>query len=74
MKTNANNATETAPAKIRRVNFTYALPGGIWIEREDGDRSWQSSETLIAELGEWEFSRICGIAHGNGLTGIWRAV
>ena len=61
-------------SRITRVNFTFALPGGMWIERADGRRSWESSETLLAELGSDELERLSQIAHRHGMTGMWREV
>ena len=61
-------------SKIVRVNFTYALPGGMWTERENGERQWESSQSLVAEFGTDEVMRLRHIAEGNGFTGIWYKV
>ena len=32
--------------RITKVNFTWALPDGLWIEREDGSRNWEHGGNL----------------------------
>ena len=31
---------------IARFNFTYAIPGGAWIERHDGSVNWYSFDYI----------------------------
>lgn len=57
--------------KITRVCFTYALPDGLWIEREDGTRNWEHDGALYRELGPAELTRLSKIAHTDGMTGMW---
>lgn len=38
--------------KITRFNFTYAMDGGAWIERENGSREWVSFSILRNEVGQ----------------------
>jgi len=63
--------TTTATSRITRVNFTYAITGGMWIEREDGSCNWESFESLNAEHGPEETGRLLAIASPNGMTGMW---
>lgn len=57
--------------KITQVNFTWALPGGLWVKYEDGSTEWVSGETLVASYGEAEVARLSKIAHHGGMTGMW---
>jgi hypothetical protein len=58
---------------INRVNFTFALPDGMWIEYENGERDWKSFSQLQQEVGQAEFQRLYHIAYANGWTGMWYA-
>ena len=60
--------------KITAVNFTFALPGGMWIEFEDGSRNWYPFDYLIKMLGVREEQRIEKIAYHNGWCGVWLSV
>ena len=63
-----NTATQS---RITRVNFTYAIDGGLWIEREDGSRRWETFASITAEHGEQEAGRLRKIAYADGMTGMW---
>ncbi len=63
----------TKQNRITRVNFSWALPEGLWTERENGDCCWEHAGSLLTELGGQELTRITKIAHANGMTGIWKA-
>jgi len=56
---------------ITRVNFTYAINGGMWIERADGYREWMTFEAIADEIGRCEADRLSHIAYANGMTGMW---
>lgn len=58
-------------AEITRVCFTYALPGGMWIERVSGDRSWETFEAIAAEVGHPKAEQLKHIATHHGMTGMW---
>ena len=60
-----------ATNRIIKVNFTWALPEGLWTIRENGDRDWESDKALLEELGRKEYDRIHKIAHHGGWTGMW---
>jgi hypothetical protein len=78
MKPNTENllrkTTKGEKMNIVKVNFTFALTGGMWIERENGSKSWESSETLLQEVGQEELTRISNIAYNNGFCGVWKTV
>lgn len=57
--------------KIVAVNFTFAIPGGMWVRRENGSNNWQSFAEIAKELGQTEMERLFGIAYANGMTGMW---
>jgi hypothetical protein len=39
---------------IKRFNFTWAIPGGAWLEDENGARAWVSwSEIIKHKSREW---------------------
>jgi hypothetical protein len=58
--------------KIVSVNFTYALPGGMWIKDEYGQTEWVSDSQGSKDYPQW--SKWLEIAHQNGMTGMWYAV
>ena len=58
-------------ALIAQVNFTYAIPGGMWIRRADATTSWETFESIIREVGEEECQRLRHVAHEGGMCGMW---
>lgn len=56
---------------ITQVNFTFALPGMLWIKREDGSRECVDHIALVEEVGEVEAARLNKVAYHNGMTGMW---
>lgn len=56
---------------IVRVNFTFAIVGGMWIERANGDRSWEAFATIEREVGKTESDRLYRIAYASGMCGMW---
>ncbi len=61
-------------SKITKVKFTWAMPEGMWVERENGDRNWESHVVLSKEVGHTEWERINKIAHHGGRSGMWYSV
>ena len=59
------------PEHIVAVNFTYALPEGMWVERRSGSKSWMHFNALRDEVGDKELARLRIFADGNGMTGMW---
>ena len=59
------------PSEIAQVNFTWALPGGMWIRRDDGTTTWVSFLELDLEVGKDEAERLFVIAKQGGMTGMW---
>jgi hypothetical protein len=43
--------TTTKSSKITGFNFTFALTGGAWIRRENGDNTWESFAQIEKEMG-----------------------
>lgn len=40
--------------EIKRFNFTWAIPGGAWVEDASGYRNWYSFTMIEREKGkEW---------------------
>lgn len=37
--------------RIVAFNFTWALRGGAWIRRANGDERWESYDALVKETG-----------------------
>lgn len=49
--------------------FTYAIPGGAWIEDAHGYRDWRSYSEIINQLGEvWWDARM---RQTGWMTGCW---
>lgn len=61
----------TTKNRIARVNFTYAIPGGMWVERCNSCREWLTFEAIAAEVGRCEADRLSHIATRGGMTGMW---
>lgn len=60
---------EHSKAKHQRFCFTYALPGGAWIEDERGERNWFSFDMLNSWYGE---STVRAWVKRHGwMTGCW---
>jgi hypothetical protein len=59
---------------ITTVNFTWAIPGGLWTARKGGATKWEDFPSLLKELGKTELSRIIDIATKDGFIGIWKNV
>jgi hypothetical protein len=55
--------------QIKRFNFTYALTGGAWIEDANGERSWESFETIARHMGNGWAER--QLAKQGMFTGCW---
>ena len=53
----------------KRFCFTWALPGGAWIEYDDGERQWVGATSLDSAYGHGWFERQCK-RHG-WMTGCW---
>ena len=70
---NTNTGAETMTTSISRVNFTYAMPGGMWIERTSGVRSWETFKVIATEVGNAELDRLRHVAYADGMTGQWHA-
>ncbi len=53
MKTNQTqwNYTNRYDQTIIGFNFTWAIQGGAWIRRANGDHRWESFEALSEEKG-----------------------
>ena len=63
--------TAVTRSPITEVNFTWALPGGLWIRRGTTSAEWISGPHLVAEVGDVEAARLTHVAHHNGWTGMW---
>ena len=63
-----------ADQRITRVNFTYALPEGMWVEYQDGGRQWVAFTQLVRELGDQAVAKLRNIANHNGMTVMWYSV
>ena len=51
--TSPQKGNDTAnPVNITKFNFTYAMDGGAWIERANGQRDWMSFAMLAKEKGQ----------------------
>ena len=61
-----------ATKPIRRVNFTNAIPGGMWIERKGGGRTWESFVTLSHQIGEDMMEKLLETAMSG--VGMWHEV
>lgn len=57
--------------KITQVNFTWALPGGLWVKYEDGSKEWISYADFVAQHGQDKAAELNKIAHHGGMTGMW---
>ncbi len=55
--------------KITRFCFTWAMPGGAWLEDADGHRNWFSSAEIFRKLGELWWDR--QIRKTGWMTGCW---
>ena len=64
-------APTTQYGTIRRVLFTWALPGILCIENEAGKRWYVGTEQLGKQIGCDEVNRLHAIAHRGGMTGHW---
>lgn len=54
------------------VSFTWALPGGMWLERESGDRNWYSYDHIASLVGDENIATLVKIADISGLgCGCW---
>jgi hypothetical protein len=54
---------------IKKFCFTYAIPGGAWLEDASGYRNWESETTIVKHLGAaWYRQQIA--RHGM-FTGCW---
>jgi len=61
----------TTRKAIAAVNFTYAIPGGMWVRREDGAVEWMTHSAIEDEVGGSQGRRLFGFAYANGMTGMW---
>ena len=54
---------------VKRFNFTYAIPGGAWLEDASGYVNWESASTIVQHLGaDWYERQL----HAQGwATGCW---
>jgi hypothetical protein len=56
---------------ITQVNFTFALPDGLWLKFDDGSSTWSHYTAIIKAHGKAEYDRLKKIAYANGMTGMW---
>ena len=56
---------------ITQVNFTWSIPGGLWVRRGSEQGEWIDMESLVAEVGAAEARRLQDVAYHNGMTGMW---
>lgn len=56
---------------ITQVNFSWAIPGGLWVRRANGQQDWIDIESLVLEVGAAEAKRLQDVAYHNGMTGMW---
>ena len=56
---------------IAQVCFTFAIPGGMWIRREDGHVEWRTFLQLAEEVGEPRADQLRSIGYHGGSTGMW---
>lgn len=55
--------------KISRFCFTYAIPGGAWLEDSAGRRDWYSFATIKVQLGQQWIDR--QMRKTGWMTGCW---
>lgn len=59
-------------ASVSRFNFSYAIPGGAWVEDAAGNKNWFSFEILAKAFGEdWIMRQI---KRQGWMTGCWVSV
>lgn len=49
--------------------FTWALPGGAWLEDSKGERNWFSARLIDKELGQGFFEH--NVKRQGWMTGCW---
>lgn len=56
---------------IIAVNFTWAIPGGMWLRDDSGAKRWETFEAIEAEFGAEKLAQFKRSAHINGMCGMW---
>lgn len=54
---------------IKKFNFTFAIPGGAWLEWKDGTVKWYSFTHIAAQLGQVWIDR--QLKKQGWMTGCW---
>ena len=54
---------------VTRINFTFALMGGLWIEFSDGHRDWYSFNSPEARALDSEY-----VARAARNAGMWTSI
>lgn len=55
--------------QVKRFNFTYAIPGGAWLEDVNGNIDWFTFERIGKQLGQLWIDR--QLKRQGWMTGCW---